>query len=297
MEEDRNQPDEEEGPPTEVSIRSMYFDTPAIYASPELLRQKVDGITLIVPDLVVQELQLGAVRSRRAAQTLTAVREAEKQGLISIRAIQPRPRVRFPGLSPNDAALLSHVYQASAQGAVLVTNDQQLLLAAKQVSIVALDSGGALAWLTLFAIPFASSPALNESIDKLQIYILLGGVLGAGLALALALLVVIFGPVALRWVADHLGPLAFLSAFPVGLLLYVFRANAQSAYGVFEISFGMAAAMAGVDAIRVSPVTGFNGVMAIGAGLYVIVRGLDNLEKGSKSSPFLRAAFRVVGVR
>jgi len=287
--------EEGQGPPNEVPIRYMYLDTPALYASPELVRQQVEGITLIVPDLVVQELE--AARNPRASAALTAVREAEKQKLVSIRGIRPRIHIRFPRLSPTDAAVLSHVYRERAGGAVLVTNDQALLKAAQQLGVVALDSGGALSWLRLFSTPFISSSTLNESIDRLQIYIVLGGVFGAVLALAFALLAALYGPVALKWAADHLGPLAFSSAFPIGVILYVFRARARGSYGLFEIVFGMVAAMAGVDAIRVDPTRMFEGVLALGAGLYVIVRGLDNLQQGSASSPFLQSAFRWAGVR
>lgn len=297
MEEELGPPDEGQEPPNEVPIRSLYLDTPALYASPELLRQQVQGISLIIPDLVVHELEARAAKSPRAEAALRAVREAEKQKLVSVRRIRPRMHMRFPRLSPTDAAVLAHVYRERAQGAVLVTNDQALLRAAQQVSVVGLESGGALSWLQLFSTPFTSSPGLNESIDRLQIYILLGGVLGTVLALTFVLLAVLRGPIALKWMADHLGPLAFLSAFPIGLILYVFRVRARGSYGVFEIVFGMVAAMAGVSTIRAEPDRMFEGILAVGAGLYVIVRGLDNLQQGSTSLPFLRSAFRWAGVR
>lgn len=79
MEEELGPPDEGQEPPNEVPIRSLYLDTPALYASPELLRQQVQGISLIIPDLVVHELEARAAKSPRAEAALRAVREAENR--------------------------------------------------------------------------------------------------------------------------------------------------------------------------------------------------------------------------
>jgi len=74
-----------------------------------------------------------------------------------------------------------------------------------------------------------------------------------------------------------------LIALTIGLLLFKLRSSARIHYGLTEIMFGMLSVLA-----TTSPI-GQSGnsiqVLQIGAGIYIVVRGLDNLKIGLDAAP------------
>jgi hypothetical protein len=72
-------------------------------------------------------------------------------------------------------------------------------------------------------------------------------------------------------------------ALLAGLVLFKLRTSARIHYGLTEIMFGMLSVIA-----TTSPMNGTQSsiqVLQIGAGVYIIVRGLDNLKIGLDAAP------------
>eukprot|EP01029_Cantina_marsupialis_P005928 TRINITY_DN164385_c0_g1_i1.p1 TRINITY_DN164385_c0_g1~~TRINITY_DN164385_c0_g1_i1.p1 ORF type:complete len:161 (+),score=12.55 TRINITY_DN164385_c0_g1_i1:33-515(+) len=65
-----------------------------------------------------------------------------------------------------------------------------------------------------------------------------------------------------------------------GILLYFFRERSKYYYGLVEIGFGTALIYTAVDQISSLNTEAFP---AIGAAMYIVVRGLDNLNQGYKA--------------
>ncbi len=72
----------------------------------------------------------------------------------------------------------------------------------------------------------------------------------------------------------------------IGVLLYFFREFYRYYYGLTETAFACALIYVAVDQLALAP---SQAAPAIGAALYVLVRGLDNLIQGYKSPPILYA--------
>jgi hypothetical protein len=69
-----------------------------------------------------------------------------------------------------------------------------------------------------------------------------------------------------------------------GIIAYIFRARGRLAYGFFEFTFGFILAARvfwpKFDYASLAP----SDYLQILAGVYVMVRGLDNIQKGSKGT-------------
>ena len=87
-----------------------------------------------------------------------------------------------------------------------------------------------------------------------------------------------------------------LATLLLGLFLYVVRCRRQFAYGVFELRVAMTIVFLTLYPFRSYPHFGdfdlwewirerFSDAIAVMAGIYVMVRGLDNIEKGLSGRP------------
>jgi hypothetical protein len=79
-----------------------------------------------------------------------------------------------------------------------------------------------------------------------------------------------------------------LATFALGLVLYIFRREERALYGVAEIAFGLAtAAYVGWQATGGTMAR----LIAFAGAIYIVVRGLDNLDtarKAADGTPFTR---------
>ncbi len=69
----------------------------------------------------------------------------------------------------------------------------------------------------------------------------------------------------------------------IGVLLYWLRSSARVSYGVVEILFGVVAIS--FSATTMTLETYQTGLLQIAAGVYIVVRGLDNLKQGLDQAP------------
>ena len=70
-----------------------------------------------------------------------------------------------------------------------------------------------------------------------------------------------------------------VACFVLGLIVYSIRCRARLAYGMVEVTVGVLASYNSAQSFRTTD------LIAFAAGLYVIVRGLDNVEKGIRGWP------------
>ncbi|WP_374547272.1 hypothetical protein [Rhodoblastus sp.] len=73
-------------------------------------------------------------------------------------------------------------------------------------------------------------------------------------------------------------------ALPVGVAFYSFRSRLPLWYGLAEVVVGMAAVGAGSRSLA-TVTADASSVLGILGGLYIIVRGLDNMSKGVAGTP------------
>lgn len=82
--------------------------------------------------------------------------------------------------------------------------------------------------------------------------------------------------------------LLWILLLPIILYLFILRKEKRNLYGFIEIIIG---AMT-ITSIIISPTkgtyTGINDVLKIFGGIYIIIRGMDNFEKGLKSPRYIK---------
>ncbi|MDT4968652.1 MAG: hypothetical protein QOJ64_3389 [Acidobacteriota bacterium] len=112
-------------------------------------------------------------------------------------------------------------------------------------------------------------------------------------ATLLALVLVWPVPLAAKW--DEMSRLATnwkmravitLGCGIIGTLLYITRETMRTLYGIAEILVGLAACWV---AIGQSSKSGIEGAITLGSGLYIIVRGFDNIGKAKKEKAEAKA--------
>ena len=287
--------DNVEAPTDDVQIRKIFLDTTVLYTHPEILSRAPEGIELTITSPVLAELVGGAGRFGPARLALDIVRTALGAGVLHQEEMQTTERVPLRGLSPVDMALLRMVYNQRDAGAALATNDQALFNAARGLGTPAFTAEGLLAWLA--ARPATDVPELHFPVRVFQVAVVGAGLLLATVALGGGFAIAKYGPGLAANILQSLGWVSFVMALPIGMALFALRERERVIYGFGEVAFGMASVTLGVTRLRTESIASLEGLMAIAAGLYVIVRGLDNLEKAKTSSLSLLFRFLVGSIR
>jgi rRNA maturation endonuclease Nob1 len=266
------------------------IDTNVILQHPEVLA-RTGGTKLVIPQAVLEELQHARVRGVRGG-VRDVLAEAIGKG---VHVASPPATLKQEWLvSDRNAQRLSGADIAIAQLAV----DYAERMGPQAVSVVTTDralakflSSKGIASIT--GAEFLSEPSLGKADNEIEVtaktivskqrrYVFISFVLGA---IASLLGKVAFSKI--EYLISTISVWGTLVALPpLGVLLFWCRERFRFSYGIFEFFVGMMIAYrVFFPNFNYSQVGAVDAIQILG-GLYVMVRGLDNIGKGLEGTRF-----------
>ena len=268
--------------------RSMkiLLDTNIIILDPTLLAKKHEGVSLIVPFPVRLELATTSFVREGVSSIAALLDSAVKQNLVQIYRLKTIPSIdTSERLSGTDIELITAVQELHAKGedVRLATQDRVLIRVAASLGITVID-------LTQLRKILSTEAELDKKLESeakrilsSQTRTLLIGILGGILSNIVALAI---------WANRSfiVAKIPIWGTFALvllsGLVLYTLRGRFRLQYGVFEFIFGVVLATKvfwpDFDYAKLKPTD----ILQALAGVYVMVRGLDNIGHALKGSRF-----------
>lgn len=267
-------------------ISYYILDTNVILQSPEILAKRFHG-NLLIPEAVLQELDRGG--SNRWASRISALIKGSPAHLT----IAPSPNSVQNELQTTDK-LVQRLSGADIDIARIAISYAEKGI---KVSVVTRDR-----WLRKFLdnrniasftpIEFQdiASSAPDSKIEDVATEI--SSEQNRYVRNSIILAAIIFGTAffAFKYRQELSGTLSIwgtaLATLIIGTLFYAYRQRGRLSYGVFEFLFGWAAALQvfwpnfDYGSLEIEK------IIQIVAGLYVMVRGLDNIGKGVEKTKF-----------
>ena len=266
-------------------VKDLVLDTSIVVRNPSALGIKPKNYRIIIPDIVEREIEFIGSKRRDAADLPALIRESAEKGIINIERTPPgfSGKLKTTSLTLADALIFQYLEYLQSRNTpfAFVTADRELqtLCAANGIPTIG---------QTEFSHLLGEVHSEDESVSKKASRIRRRQIL----YYCISLFIGVFSSSA----ASFLFPYArqafasiniwgtFAALFLVGIGAYIFRARARLTYGVFEFTFGFLlgarvfwpkfdySALAATDYLQIL------------AGIYVMVRGLDNIQKGSKGT-------------
>lgn len=264
-------------------MKKFFLDSEIILRYPEVLSFKRDDSNLIIPDAVLSEVQVQRGAGIEGINSL--IQNSGAKGYVSIVPIPPLP-VNTPGdtiWSVVDTSVIRYlsIIQEKEKGdeIIFVTNDKMTISEARFAKVTV--------WSSRELIDFYQSPGSTKDaeIKKEAIQIenkvrwdILSNLLLAILFLAaLVLLIRFYGDIVYRLKNAVL----IIIIIVFGFLLFEIREKRRQLYRFVEVGFGILTIVVVFYPYLIS--NNWDKLFKVAAGLYVIVRGLDNLYKGSEN--------------
>jgi rRNA-processing protein FCF1 len=271
-------------------VRNIVLDTHVIVKDPTILARKFDDVRLIVPVSVLQ--QIDRFRDDARANLSSLLRRAAAEKTVTIIGTSDVTTV-----SPNELAIgeidalivalaveLTHGNDVTVANpdTLLATDDSLLRRVAEKHGVEVVSS---LELEKAFQGTTAASAdlvtAAQQVKSKQSRHLLISG-LCAVMSIALGQLVIYNIHTFLPWITSFGG---FCAIVLLGVFIFWCRSRSRLGYGLVECGFGILAVYDG--ATNFSPTDHqMIGLMKMVGGLYVIVRGLDNIGKGLKGTTF-----------
>ncbi len=257
-------------------MRTLVLDTNVIQQDPTILARGGGDLRIIVPSAVLSQLE--QYRGLDVHPRLTElIRRAHGEHKIEIRNPEVHAGLTYPGLDSVDAAVLNVARELP--DSVLVTRDPRLRHAATAAGVRALTFDSARQYLQ--ASP--DSKVLSEAKKAIGlkwaffiVFQLIALLVASGLIWFLA---------SIQEVRDAIGFVPLLLIIAVfAIFLYVFRAWCRFSYGVTETVFGLLAVMYSLKEDILADGVHSLGAVKLGASLYIVIRGLDNAQRGLRGT-------------
>lgn len=292
-------------------MQHFILDTNIILRDPSILAKSSNETRILIPEAVILELAARSSKNESIRPTLALVQEALAHGVYRIGLPDPNA---LNSMAIQDAVLtrvsaadliilksveyyINHLVGASdSKNAFFVTEDKVLFQQAKALGINVLDYAELKAALQNVSI---SDHLIDErGFDASRIRKraeIRGFVLGTGSGV-LASIVASLAAANFKLIVATINVWGTIIILPLlGVFLYWWRSRYRLSYGIAEFVFGLIATL-GVfipqfDYTRLNALN----VVQVVAGLYVIVRGLDNIGVGLKGTRVETMWSRVFG--
>ncbi|HOY04119.1 MAG TPA: PIN domain-containing protein [Saprospiraceae bacterium] len=270
-----------------------YFilDTNILIRDPGILTRWSPNYKLVIPRFIFYELDKVSSRlGGLTGQLWQNLKEAEYKNFIIVdNSDIPVPERNIDDLLERKLSLvdlqlvlLTQEYKNQKKEVILVSNDTAVRLYSEAKGLKTFDLFQFLNYINPFKTTLIEELKENESIHIYQRRKLLQGiVLGVILSGASTLIVNNFGPI--YQTLNIWGTFILLLGFGSGF--FWFRTNFRLIYGILEFLFGF------YISTRVFGVKGFNylsieivDIIQIVSGVYVMVRGLSNIDDGIKGT-------------
>jgi rRNA-processing protein FCF1 len=266
-------------------MKNIFLDTNIIVHDPTILARRRQDVRLMVPAAVLQQIeQTKRLKNPRLSEL---IRQAADVGNIVITPWSA-PAIEDSGkLDPIDISILSAVkrYQQehSKEETILATQDSQLQAIAAQNNIPVLDFA---ALILFFSTGPDPDPDLLKKANRVilwqRLFIVISCIVGVLLTLLFQWALANFDLV-ISWLGPFLTAVALAIA---GIVLFGFRSWFRLLYGVIEFAFGVVAVWFGVYHDFTAPNSEIIGVIKLLGGMYVMVRGMDNIGKGLQKTRY-----------
>ena len=254
------------------------IDTSVLITNPQVLAKAGPSGIFLIPAAVLRELRGGSSRTTGGQQLLKLVEEATSRGGVQILDETIEGHFREPRTASADIAITIHMARAKEHGddLILATEDRDLVRAAAELGIPVVDTAGLVTRLA--AAPITNQPLLDQAqaLVRVQRRSLVRGVALGVAASVLANIVAGYITVILSTI-NVWGTLILLTT--LALCLYWFRGWNRLMYGSAEFFVGFSASVRVFWPRFVYTELNATDILQVVAGLYVMVRGLDNVDK------------------
>lgn len=284
-----------------VELRKYILDTNAILQRPELLGRSLPAGSLVVPAAVMRELGGRIRRAGSPGKLLELLADAVRSGVLTLENVDfvdPTTTLDIDPRAFTDATLIAHARRLKSAGdePVIVTSDRQVILEGMKAGFEVLTPTDVLNQLDRRMPPPAAPAApLQEKANEAalegrrtpRLLVLIGIVIGLLAVMILEHLAYLLETIPV-W-----GTFGTLIGLAVGL--YWIRGRWRLLYGVAEFVVGLASSWIGARTqIVTTPVSPVVLVQILG-GIYVMVRGLDNMGKGVLATRYSESWERIFG--
>jgi rRNA-processing protein FCF1/predicted membrane protein len=267
----------------------ILLDTNIILIAPTILSNKKSGVSLIVPFPVRLELATVSLIREGVSSISKILDAALRENIIQIYKLSSIPSIEPPeNLSKTDIELIT-----AAQELQETDDDVQIATEDKTLSNFAATIGIKCINLNQLKKIFLEDTDHDSNIQKKAKSILNA----QSRSLIIGIIVGFLINLLVFWIWSNFEKIINTAAIwgtiiliiAVGILLYSLRGRFRLQYGIFEFFFGIVIALKVLwpdfDYSKFRPF----GVLQIMAGIYVMVRGLDNIGKvlkGTRFGPF-----------
>lgn len=279
------------GKQLEAKQEIYILDTSAIVQAPEVLAKASDTVKFVIPQAILGELTKYFSGSLRD-QALLALQLAQNHGAEL--AARPRSQSLLTtttlDLSRGDieiAELARERTEEQGQFAdvYVVTNDKELMAYMPSLGVSTIDVKQLVARL----VEQPDVAEVRRSADKLtssqRQRIVSSVAAGASIFAALVQLTEFLTRVGLPKPYLVVG-LAVVAPLVAGVLLFAIRQRFRLTYGVAEVLAGVYAAYEALSRITDVNLLTIAGAFQVLGGLYIVVRGMDNIGKGLDKSRY-----------
>jgi rRNA-processing protein FCF1 len=277
----------------------LIFDTNIIISAPEVLSRKKQGVQIIVPEAVISEISYLIRKNRASNELLILVNDAAKAGNIIIQKIEPEEfQVPFAvtqyGISPTDVSFIAmtQFYSKSNSDCFLVTQDKRLIQAAKEYSLKCMTLDNLKQIFTKESTTNSAIKATAERYKRKELQQLFVGII-IGILLTTA---IITGYHFRTFLFESM-PVWITVLFLIALaaITYQIRQRLRLPYAVVEILFGLIVANKAFFPDYDWSAIGLGTWIQVFAGLYITVRGQDNLGKALENTRYQQMWCRFIG--
>lgn len=267
----------------------ILLDTNIILLDPTLLSKKKPDVSLIVPFPVRLELATVSFVREGVSSISKILDAAVKEKIVQLYKLASIPSIEPPEkLSNTDIELITAAQelQQSNGDVRLATEDKPLANFAATIGIQCIN-------LNQLQKMFSADTAYDSNIQRKAKNILSTQTRG----LVIGIIVGCLGNILTTWVWTHFEKIidtatiwgTILLIIFIGISLYSLRGRFRLQYGIFEFFFGIVVASKvfwpDFDYSKFKPLD----VLQIMAGIYVMIRGQDNIGKaltGTRFAPF-----------
>jgi len=273
-------------------MTKLILDTNIIIRFPQVLGLTIEDMELIVPSIVLDELSHIATKNNNVADLLKfAVLDGNIQVVDSkIDFSELYDKINNPRLSIGDKTILAIALESKKKGQTvkIATQDKVIQEVAEQNNIEFLN------WTSianLLKSQKGKTPEkpLNDKISKFErksIRTYIVGVLTGVLSSIIATLIY----KNLQLIVDTINVWGtILLVLVIGVGLFIYREKQRLSYGIFEIAVGIIAIITlfSPSGFSYSDITfDMNFNLKLLGGLYIMVRGQDNVVKAIKNKKF-----------
>lgn len=272
----------------------VILDSNIIINFPDILSYKKKDTKVIIPDLVLKEIL--NFQSPRRKQLGDLLNKAQNEGIISFSSTalpqeKLKGNIRVDFTDYNVAGYAKYLQEQGKSDVILATNDKELTVFAKTNSIKTFNAAEL---LDFFAVNSDKNKTISNEAENIESKENWSYIINIILAILFLLLFVFF----IRNFGDIIDRFSkilwIFFLIIIGFGLFEIRQKRRQLYGFVEMGFGILTLVICFYPNIILITWDF--YLKIVAGLYVIVRGLDNLYQGSEKKNFrtvLKQIFRL----